>query len=249
MFIRERRFYFIMACVMAFILVAGFSTSLAFHRSSFAVPIIYHIHAFTFFGWIVLYLAQTWLGSTGSVALHKRLGWLALVWLPAMVILGITVTTYVIRTDGGPFFFAQNEFLFGNWFGILTFAGLVAWAITLRRRTDWHSRLMLVAMAAITGPGWGRLLPMPFIPQPFVISSLLFPAIFVGVGMIADRRRSGRVHPAYLYGIAIMAGSMGLTEAIAYSPVGYSVTRTIVAGTPGAERPINAYHRAYHHAA
>ncbi len=34
-FEREHRFFFITACIMALVLVAGFSTSLAFGRSSF----------------------------------------------------------------------------------------------------------------------------------------------------------------------------------------------------------------------
>ena len=30
----------------------------------------------------------------------------------------------------------------------------------MRRRTDWHRRLMFCGMAILTGPGLGRLLPM-----------------------------------------------------------------------------------------
>ena len=240
-FVPERRFYFIMACVMAFVLVAGFSASIVLHRSTFASPIIYHIHAFTFFGWIVLYMMQTWLGATGSIALHKRLGWLAVIWVPAMVVLAVTMTAFTVHTTGAPFFFDQNEFLFGNWLGILAFAGLVGWAIGLRRRTDWHQRLMLCAMASITGPGWGRILPSPlFMPWAYWVVSFVFPAFFVCAGMIADRRRIGRVHPAYVYGIAAMAGSMLLGDAIAYSPVGYAVTHAVIDGGAGAARPMHA---------
>ena len=75
---REHRFFFISACIMAFVLVAGFSTNILFQRSSFAAPILYHVHAVAFFGWVVLYLLQTGLVATGSTRLHKQLGWLAL---------------------------------------------------------------------------------------------------------------------------------------------------------------------------
>ena len=146
---------------MAFVLVAGFSTNILFQRSSFAAPILYHVHAVAFFGWVVLYLLQTGLVATGSTRLHKQLGCLALAWVPAMVVLGMAITIHVIRAYGGPFFFARDEFLIGNPIGILTFAAIVLWAIRMRRRTDWHSRLMLCAMASITGPGFGRLLPLP----------------------------------------------------------------------------------------
>lgn len=220
-----------MACFMAFVLVSGFSTSIALRRSTFASPILFHLHAVTFFGWVVLYLLQTGLAATGSMTLHKRLGWLALGWVPAMVVLGTALTVFTVRASGAPFFFDKNEFLIGNAVGILNFAGIVGWAIALRRRTDWHQRLMLCAMAGITGPGWGRLLPMPLLmPWAYWIASFVFPAILISVGMIADRRRLGRVHPAYRWGVAILFGALLLTDAIAYSPVGYAITDAVVSG-------------------
>ena len=239
---REHRFFFIMACAMAAVLVAGFSLSIAMRRSNFGEPVLIHVHAVTFFGWVVLYLLQTGLVSSGSVHLHKRLGWLSLAWVPAMVVLGTAITIFVERSHGAPFFFDQNEFLFGNPIGILCFAGVVGVAVYNRRRTAWHSRLMLCAMASITGPGFGRLLPLPFlIPWSWWLASVVFPSIFIIIGMIADKRRIGRVHPAYLYGLGALVGSQLVADAIAYSPVGYAATRAVIAGTPGAERPMRGY--------
>jgi len=159
----ERRFFFTMAIVMAAVIVAGFATNLAAGRSSFSLPVIFHVHAFIFFGWVAIYVTQNALVATGRVALHRRLGWLAAVWVPMMVAMGIGLTVYDLRRNGGPFFFDANEFLFGNPFGILAFAILATAAIVNRRRTDWHRRLMYCAMAYITGPGFGRLLPMPLL--------------------------------------------------------------------------------------
>lgn len=240
-FDREHRFFFVSACIMALVLVAGFSTNILFQRSSFAVPALYHVHAVTFFGWVVLYLLQTGLVATGSRALHKRLGWLALVWVPAMVVLGTAITVTVIRSTGGPFFFARDEFLIGNPIGILTFAGIVFWAIRLRRRTDWHSRLMFCAMASITGPGFGRLLPMPLMmPVAWVTAAVVFPALFILAGMMRDKRRIGRVHPAYLWGLGLLAGTQIVAEGIAFSPAGRAIGDAVTAGTPGAARPLYA---------
>lgn len=241
-FDREHRFFFISACIMALVLVAGFSTNILFHRSTFAVPVLYHVHAVTFFGWVMLYLLQTGLVATGSRALHKRLGWLALAWVPAMVGLGTAITLTVIRGNGGPFFFARDEFLIGNPVGILTFAGIVFWAISLRRRTDWHSRLMLCAMASITGPGFGRLLPMPLLmPVAWWTAAVVFPALFILVGMRRDKRRIGRVHPAYIWGLCLLIGTQALAEIVAFSPAGKALGDAVTAGTPGAARPLHGY--------
>lgn len=240
-FKREHRFFFVSACIMAFVLVAGFSTNILLQRSTFASPLLYHVHAFIFFGWVALYLLQTGLAASGSIVLHKRLGWLALGWVPAMVLFGVAITGTVIRNNGGPFFFAKNEFLFGNAIGILGFAGTVGWAITLRRRTDWHRRLMFCAMATVTGPGFGRLLPTPlFMPWSWWVTAVLFPAFFIIAGMVADRRRLGRVHPAYRWGLAVLVGGQILAQAIAYSPIGYTITDAVTAGAPGAARPMQA---------
>jgi len=239
---RERTFFFIMAIAMAFVLVAGFSFNLVAGRSSFARPLIFHAHAVVYFGWVVLFVLQNGLVATGSIALHRRLGLLALGWIPVMVVLGIAMTLNSVRTQGGPPFFDMNEFLFGNALGILAFAGIALGGIAMRKRSDWHRRLMFCAMASITGPGFGRLLPMPFlIPWGWWLASVVFPLIFPIIGMIADKRRNGIVHKAWFVGIAVLIGSQLLADAIAYSPAGISITQSVVAGTPGADRGMRAH--------
>ncbi len=235
------RFFMIMALVMATIIVAGFSLNLAMGRSTFAVPVLYHVHALIFMGWLALYLAQHYTAATRQWALHRRLGKLAYFWVPAMVAAGSTIMILVARRTGGPFFFAQNEFLVSNLMSLLAFGGLALWALRRQRYTGWHRRLMLVAMAIMTGPGLGRLLPNPLMmPYAWPITiglTMVFPVI----GMVADWRRDGRVHPAYLWGTGIYVGVFLLSMLIAYSPIGYAFTEMVVAGTPGAERPMEAF--------
>lgn len=236
------RFFLIGALLMAAVIVAGFAVNLAFGRSSFAVPLVFHVHAFIFFGWVALYLTQNLLIEAGSVRLHRTLGWAAILWVPAMVAMGITMTVHVVRMNIGPPFFDTREFLFGNTIGILCFAGLVATAITMRRRSPWHRRLMFSAMAILTGPGFGRLLPMPFmIPWSWPIAAVGAPLLFVIAGIIADRIRLRSVHPAWLWAVAAILGTHLVSQALAFSSFGDAVTRKVIAGTPDSNRSFAAH--------
>lgn len=237
----EERFFFRLACAIALVLVAGFSVQLAMGRSSFAVPLVYHLHAFVFFGWVVLFVVQSGLIAADNVALHRRLGKLSAIWLPAMVGLGIAITVESMRRTGGPFFFGASEFLIGNPTSLLAFAGMVCAAVALRQRSDWHRRLMLSAMAAITGPGFGRLLPMPLmIPYAWEISNTVG-SLFIVAGMIRDKRHHGVIHPAWFVGLAVMFGSLALGEVIAQTDWAIALTRQVMEGYPGAVRPMEPY--------
>ena len=93
-------FWPISALIMALVQVGGFSTSLAMGRSSFQAPIYLHIHAFLFFGWVWLFLLQSFLADRAGMAVHRRLGWLAVAWIPAMVFMGVFVTVAMVRRGG-----------------------------------------------------------------------------------------------------------------------------------------------------
>jgi hypothetical protein len=187
------RFYTIMAFVMALVIVAGFSLNLAMGRSSFALPAAFHVHGMIFMGWLGLYLAQAVTIASGNRALHRQLGKLAYVFIPAMVAAGAMIIVVSIRGTGGPFFFAQNEFFISNLAGLLVFGGLAWWALRVRRHTGWHRRLMLVAMSALTGPGLGRLLPMPLlIPYAWPIA-VAASFVFGAVAMLVDWNQCRRL--------------------------------------------------------
>jgi len=232
------RFFVIMMFAMASVIIAGFSLNLAMGRSSFAAPTAFHVHGLIFMGWLGLALAQVVTIASGNIALHRQLGRLAYGWIAAMIAAGVTIILVSVRSTGGPFFFAQNEFLISNLAGLLVFGVLALWALRARRYSGWHRRLMLVAMSALTGPGLGRLLPMPLlIPYawPIAVSASF---LFGGIAMLVDWRSNGRVHPAYWWGMGINVGGFLASIALAYSPLGYAITEAVIAGTPGAERPM-----------
>jgi hypothetical protein len=58
--------------------------------------------------------------------------------------------------------------------------------------------------------------------------------VFPLVGVVSDLRRSGRVHPAWLCGLAVTFGVLVGTEVITYSPVGTALYNAVAAGSKGA---------------
>lgn len=233
----DERFFLGAAIAMALVIVAGFSLQLAMGRSSFSSPLLVHVHAVLFMGWVAIYLLQNVFAATGRMALHRPLGWIAAAWIVPMLVMGFVVTVAMARRGQVPFFFRPLHFLVFDPLSLLTFAGLTVAAILLRRCTDWHRRLHFCGMAMLLGPGFGRLLPLPLL-QPWAweatfTATLLFPA----AGVIADLRRNGRVHPAWRWGIGAMLAALLLTEAITYGPLGEALYRRVVAGSPGAKVP------------
>lgn len=238
----EARFFFVTAWLMAALIVAGFALNIILGNSSFGMPWLVHFHAWTMMGWVGLYLAQNTLVFTNNIALHRRLGWLSVIWLPLIVVMGLLITRHALQTGGGPPFFAQNQFLFSNPLALCVAVGLAAWAVTVRRNTGWHRRLMFCSFAILTGPGIGRLLPgPPLVPYAWYVEGILPAILFPLIGIVADIRRVGRPHPAWFWGIGIVVGAQIVADLVAYSPWGIEFTRQFVAGTPGAERPMAAF--------
>jgi hypothetical protein len=229
----EERFFLRAAIVMALVAVAGFSFDLAMGRSTFHSPPLLHAHAITFMGWVFLYLAQNFFVASGRVELHRRLGWIGAGWIVAMVVLGTLVTVGMVRRGDVPFFFTPLQFLIFDPVIVYTFAGLTGAAIALRRRTDWHRRLHYCGMSLLLAPAFGRLLPMPLL-MPWAYECMVaIVLIFPAVGMGSDFRRNGRVHPAWLWGISAIIGSLLPVELMTYSPAGTALYRAVTAGSPG----------------
>ena len=228
------RFFLRGAIVRAITIVCGFSLQYVMGRSTFAAPLRVHLHAWLFMGWVGIYLLQNIFVATDRMHLHRRLGWVAAAWVVPMIVMGFVVTVSMVRMGHVPFFFRPVQFLVFDPATVLTFAGLTAAAIMLRRRTEWHRRLHFCAMALLVGPAFGRLLPMPLL-QPWAweasfAACMLFPL----AGVWADARRAGHVHPAWKWGIATRLGSFVLIESITYSAAGAAIYRAAVAGSPGA---------------
>lgn len=231
------RFFRTLAIAMALTVIAGFGLQILAGRSSFGARPLVHLHAFAFMGWVAIFVTQASLATSGSMALHRRLGWIGAGWAGLLVVMGLLISVDVAQRGTVPFFFRPQYFLIANPLTVICFAALTAWAIRMRRQSDWHQRLHICGMTAIIGPAFGRILPMPFIgPNAFdiaVMAGLLFPL----AGMIRDIFRDKRVHPAWYLGTLAIIVVIPLAHGIANSPVGDAIYANVTAGHPGAEIP------------
>jgi hypothetical protein len=217
-----------MSLIMAAVLIGGFSTTVPsdFNRDP-ALPLLLHVHGAIFTLWVLLFVAQPAFIARGSVALHRRIGWIGAVLAGAMLVMGVAATLHAIRHDTVPPFFPRPIFLVMNLIGIVVFAGLVAAGIAFRHRAEWHKRLMLCATISILGPGLGRLLPMASFgaAAPVVMFGVI--ALFCFAGPVADLLALRRVHPAYYWGVTAILLSMVVIGPIAFSPLGTALMEMV----------------------
>lgn len=238
---RERLLFLVFSCAISALAVSGFAINLAMGRAVPSPPLIFHLHALAFLAWLAIHLAQSWFAWRGDLRWHRQLGIAALGFLPVLVVLAMALTVTSLRLHGGPPILGVSEFLFVNAMHIAAFAALTGVAIGMWRRNDWHRRLMLVGLASIASPGIARLLPLPLL-VPYAFPVLITVAMAIpALAMLIDTKRTGRIHPAWLWGIASVYAALFIGQAMAASDWGTQFAQELIAGTPGAERPMEAF--------
>jgi hypothetical protein len=111
-------------------------------------------------------------------------------------------------------------------FGITSSLVLVALALWNRRYSDWHKRLMLAAMFSLTGPGTGRIMIGAGLgAQPHV--ALLVADVLLLIAAAYDYRSMRRVHPAYVYALAILIVTHALVAWAFVSPTWLALARAL----------------------
>lgn len=207
---RGTTFYLAAAGVGVAATLAGFSTTyfMPVAGSRFDGPVVAHIHGWLFFAWIALVVAQPALVRRGKSRVHRKLGLVALPLALAMAASGIGVGVYAVRRDLAA---GMGESAYSSLIGVVmamsVFLAYVGIAVALRKRPDWHKRIMLLATVAILWPAWFRLRHiMPWIPKPDITLAVVVADALIVAAMLRDRLKFGRVHPAYLiFGLGLIA--------------------------------------------
>jgi hypothetical protein len=180
----------------------GFSTTyfIPIACGSFAGPLVAHVHGLLFMSWIAMMLLQPMLVRHRRSGLHRRLGLIALPLATAMAVSGLGVGMFAVSRDlsagAGDVAYAQ---LIGVVAAMTIFLLYVSIAVALRRKPDWHKRMMLLATIAVLWPAWFRFRHLlPFVPHPDIVLGVVVSDSLILVAMVRDRVKFGRIHPAYL---------------------------------------------------
>jgi uncharacterized membrane protein HdeD (DUF308 family) len=219
----DRRFYLGAGIVAVGLAFWGFAHTY-YLKFIFATPALsarLHIHGAVMSSWLVLFVAQACLISGRRTDLHRRLGIAGILVAIGVVLVGSTTTIDAAAREVGRHSAQANArvaVLGLELVQMALFAGLVATAIAMRRRPDYHKRLMLLATACMMPSAFSRIpLALTFLVSSNVSILILFNIFVIACGLI-DTVRNRRLHPAFGWGGVIVIGALNLAYLIAISP-------------------------------
>jgi len=204
------------AAIAAFaVVVVGFARTyyLKLLFGTPALPWLLHLHGALMTSWFALFFVQTSLIAAHRIHVHKRLGIVGAVLAGLIVIVGTAVALHGAArelhrpTTGGPPPLQVLGFFLSV---LLVFATLVGSALLLRRRRDWHKRLMLMSCVILSGPGLARI-SFERVPAlaflrgggPSGLFDLVMLLVYACIAW--DTWRHRRLHPAFVCGALLIA--------------------------------------------
>ncbi|HET9399281.1 MAG TPA: hypothetical protein VFO45_10745 [Sphingomicrobium sp.] len=181
-------------------------------------PLVLHAHAVLMGAYLLLLLGQTWLVANGRCALHRRIGPVAMIIAPALVLVGFLLvpTTYhglweasqlaPVPARAGA---AQRLWEFDNimllqlrigfLFPILLVLGLRA----RDRNSGFHKRMMIMAPATALPAAFDRITWIPHTVPDSPLSPDLYVLFALAPMFLWDVIRNRRVHEAYWAFLAV----------------------------------------------
>jgi hypothetical protein len=219
----DRRFYLGAGLVASGLVFWGFAPTyyLKLLFGSPALSTRLHIHGAIMSSWLVLFFAQACLISARRVDLHRRLGLAGVAIAILVVIVGSTTTFNAAAREVGLHSeeaTARVTVLGLELVQMALFAALIGAAIWMRRRPDYHKRLMLLGTACMMPSAFSRIpLNLTFMVTNMQSILLLF-NLFVLVCAFIDTWRHRRLHPAFGWGGLLAIGGLDLAYAGAISP-------------------------------
>ena len=237
----ERNFFlgFALACWLGVIM--GFfpaSSARLAGKADYVAPLILHIHAVAFICWMFLLLAQVLLVRNDARARHRKLGRVAMVLMPVMVLSGFFAEVYSQRfylshpPDSQAFFILPIYY-------VLAFGTLAGFAIARRGDPQAHKRLIYLATAVIAGAAyarwWGHAIEARFGEGYFGLIARTFAGtnLFLVALVAFDLAAQRRLHRITIIGVTAVVASEFVVSWIYHAPGWLPIARAIVTPLPG----------------
>lgn len=225
----ERRFFLGMAAALLVCTVAGFAQTYYLMRYTGApslTPLV-HLHGALFTVWVLLFGLQAGLISVRRTDVHVMTGTVGIALAIAILVVGTLVAINSSRPPRAvPL--TREQFLIFPLMSIGLFALFIGGAFANRNRPDHHKRFMLLATINLVVPAFSRMTAfLPFLPRG-VMGAMVIANIFLAALALYDWRSRGRLHPATIWGGAVMLVSEPLRFLIARSGWWEEIARSLM---------------------
>ena len=225
----DRVFYTGMALTVVVFVFVGFAPTyyLRAHFQTTPLPLYLHLHGFAFTAWIVLFTAQTMLVAARRIDVHRRIGWAGAALAVLMVVVAITAAILSGRRDvaagheDAAFTFLTTPFL-----AMVVFMILVGAAVSYRRRSETHKRLMVLATISLLDAAVARW-PFELVATSawalYVLTDLLIVA-----AVLYDLASRRRVHSVYMWGGLLILAGQSLRTVLGQTETWHAIARALL---------------------
>jgi len=216
---RERLFFGGMTIAMLIAVLVGFGPTYYFSTISgttFELTRPLHLHGAAFTTWMLLLVVQTTLVAAGRTDIHRKLGVAGAVLGAVMMVLGayVALTRFHAGLMTPPPGIPAGVLLAVALATIVVFPVLFGSALLLRRRSDYHKRLVLIATCELVIAAVARWPRVASLGPPgfFAITDLFLVAL-----VVYDFKSRGKIHPATLWGGLFFLAAQPLRLVIGFS--------------------------------
>lgn len=226
----NRSFFMVASILFAALVFLAFAQKfyLGWLVKSPPLSLLLQVHGTVMTGWVALFVVQITLIEMRKTRIHQRLGKLGAGWAVLVIVLGTVTTLHASarevrgHTEMAPFQLTITGLELTE---MLLFAGFVVSAVWLRRRGDYHKRLMLLTLVCMLPSVLPRL-PLGLFQSLLSILLAVYAALALCIGI--DFLQQRKLHPAFAVGGSIFAGTLLLAFLGAQTAAWHSFLRDIV---------------------
>lgn len=216
----RNRFPVIAVVAVSAVMFVGFARTyyLKFLFEAPPLSVAAQLHGLLATLWLVLHYTQARLVAAHRVDIHKRLGIFTACVGGMLALQALHLGIAGVAAGHAPPGRDPLQFLSVPIGTTLMFASFLAVALAMRRKREWHKRLMFLASLALIVPAVGRLDTFVMVPLglPRAVLAAYVTIAFVAWAWWNDWRKTRRVHPAYVYGGLLLIVSVPLRRAIGF---------------------------------